>query len=447
MLHHIRSFLKTGILVGMALGLLACGGPSYQGKIIAVQSETGSVSGETKLVLIDASKNGKAKVLFEQLHSAASPSLSHDARYLYFQAKETARDPWQIWVADLKKNSLEKLTDFPENCTSPAALPDEKVVFSRESHVRGEVTADLWKIGLDGCCLTRLTYDPGVNTAPSVLREGRILYHHRALVPDPGPAKLRIMRPDGTKSEVYTHGWHKLFPGSKGSESPDGHVYFLSDDGSLSRVQHRRPLHTFERTGRMLEGELNSLFACRDSSLLLSYRQPGEELLSIYRFLPGSGLPPELLSTGKSDLRDPIAVEAVAPRPRILPSAVDPEKTTAQLMIQDINHSMLPMREGLRGDSLATQIRISTLDGELARVECKDDGSVYLKMDAQVPFRIETLNAQGESLRDPTPWIYLHPNERKAFTGFQSDPELAPRNYQPHAVKEDPVDLSTHKGR
>ncbi len=132
-------------------------------------------------------------------------------------------------------------------------------------------------------------------------------------------------------------------------------------------------------------------------------------------------------------------------RPRILPSPIDPEKPTALLMSQDINHSMLPVNQGLTGDTLANRIRISTMDGELAVVEVKDDGSFYLKLDANLPVRIETLNSQGEIVRGPSDWIYLRPNERRACTGCHADPELAPRNIQPLAVKEDPVVLSAEK--
>jgi hypothetical protein len=120
---------------------------------------------------------------------------------------------------------------------------------------------------------------------------------------------------------------------------------------------------------------------------------------------------------------------------------VDPAQPTAILMTQNINHSMLPIHEGISGDSLADRIRISTMEGELAVVEARDDGSVYVKLDADTPFRFETLNSQGEVLRGPSDWIYLRPNERRACTGCHADPELAPRNYQPHAVKEEPVML------
>ena len=140
-------------------------------------------------------------------------------------------------------------------------------------------------------------------------------------------------------------------------------------------------------------------------------------------------------------MTDPLLVKPLRERPRILPSAVDPGKPTGIIMSQDINHSILPVNEGLSGDTLADRIRVSTLEGELAVVEVKADGSFYLKLDADIPLRIEALNSQGEIVRGPSDWIYLRANERRACVGCHADPELSPKNIQPLAIKEDPVVL------
>ena len=68
------------------------------------------------------------------------------------------------------------------------------------------------------------------------------------------------------------------------------------------------------------------------------------------------------------------------------------------------------------------------------------------KLDADTPFRIETLNIQGETVRGPSDWIYLRPNERRACVGCHADPELAPKNFQPLAVKGAPVVCSLEEG-
>lgn len=432
--------IRVAVFAGLIPVMLSCGN-SYEGKIIAVALDgaPGNLDG-AQLVLLDPGKPDRdSKILVNDFASAASPSLSHEGRYLYFQGKQNEGDPWQIYVLDLKKGALNRVTDLSENCTHPASLPDGNVVFSRESNRKGKELKDLWKCKRDGCCLTQLTHTPAENQYPSVLWEGRILYSSKQVYPDLKKEQLMIMRPDGTKSELYTPGSKGLLPASRGLESPDGHIYFISTDGQLSRVLHKRPLHTFENLSTDLDGRFVSVTPTGDSSCLVSYLPVNGNTFGIYSFDPWNPKTPVALFEGELNLVDPLMITVMDPRPRILPSPVDPDKPTAILMTQNINHSMLPVHEGITGDSLADRLRISTLEGELALVEAKDDGSVYVKLDADTPFRFETLNSQGEVLRGPSDWIYLRPNERRACTGCHVDPELAPRNYQPHAVKEDPV--------
>lgn len=438
------NIIRVAVFAGLASGLcLSCGSNRFEGKIIAVELEStaGTLDG-AHLVLLDPDRMDKAATaLLNEFESSASPSLSHEGRYLYFQGKKKQADSWQIWVMDLQKGEVNQVIDLPENCTQPASLPDGSVVFSREGNVKGKTVQDLWKCMMDGCCLTQLTHNPAENTFASVLLEGRILYSSKQVYPDTRDEQLMIMRPDGTKSELYTPGCCGLLPASAGVESPDGYIYFISTDGQLSRVLHRRPLHTFENLSKGLSGGFASVTPLEDSICLVSYMPVDGSTFGLYLFDPSKAETPAALFQGDKNLVDPLMVTVMDPRPRILPSPVNPDKPTAIFMIQDINHSRLPVNGEITGDSLADRIRISTLDGELAIVKAKDDGSVYVKLDADTPFYIETLNSQGESLRGASDWIYLRPNERRACTGCHVDPELAPRNYQPHAVKEDPVVL------
>lgn len=441
-----RNAIRTAVFAGLIPLMLSCGN-SYKGKIIAVEldGDPGNLDG-AQLVLLDPAKPDKeSRVLINDFASTASPALSHEGRYLYFQGKENESDPWQIYVKDLKKGAVTRVIELSENCTHPASLPDGNVVFSRERNVKGKKVQDLWKCKMDGCCPMQLTHNPAENTQAIVLWEGRILYSSKQVYPEVREEQLMIMRPDGTKSELYSPGCCGLVPTSGGSESPDGYIYYISTDGQLSRVLHRRPLHTFENLSKELGGSFASVSTDADNTCLVSYLPVDGSNYGIYRFDPQSPGKPVVLFPGKKNLVDPMPVQVVDPRPRILPSPVDPGQPTAILMSQNINHSMLPIHEGITGDSLADRIRIYTLDGKLAVVEVKDDGSFYVKLDADTPYRFETLNNQGEVLRGPSDWIYLRPNERRACTGCHVNPELAPRNYQPHAVKEDPVLLAGQK--
>jgi hypothetical protein len=344
---------------------------------------------------------------------------------------------------DLKNQSVSRVTTLPENCTDPVSLPDETVIFSRERGTAGTTVQDLWRCGRDGCCLTRITYQPSKNFDAHILLEGRVLYLSSQQYPEPKDPVLMVMRPDGTKSELYNEGCCGWEPVSSGTESDEGYVYFISTGGRLSRVLHRRPLHTFENLSEGINGTFDAVYPLRGGRCLVAFKPASEKHFGIYSLIPGEGDAPELLYRGARNLTDPIPVVAMEVRPRKLPSAVDPGNPTGLLMSQNVNQSMLPVHAGLDGDTLAKMIRISYLEGGEKNIDVEEDGSFYLKLDADRPFRIRTLNSQGETLRGPSDWLYLRPNERRACTGCHADLELAPENVQPMAVKKDPVEFYT----
>jgi hypothetical protein len=408
------------------------------------KSSQGSYEG-AQLIAIDIQNPKKpVKVLSSDFMSAAAPAITHDGRYLYFQGKKEADQAWQIWVTDLQQGATSKVTDLPENCIQPAPLPDGSVVFSREGMVKGKLVFDLYRCEMDGAALTRITYNPAINSHPSVLQEGRVLYASSQQYPEEKETVLMVMRPDGTKSEIYYQGTDSSAPFGGGFESAEGYIYFI-EGGQLSRVLHKRPLHTRESLSDAFPGEFSAVYPMEGSNNLVSYRSSSKEPYALYTFDADTKEAPLMLFLGSSDLTDPVLVTVMEKRPMKLPSAVNTNNPTGLLMSQNINHSMMPVNNGISGDTVADRIRISTLEGELSVVEVKEDGSFYLKLDAETALRIETLNNLGEIVRGPSAWIYLRPNERRGCVGCHADPELAPRNFHPLAVKEDPVVLSAEK--
>jgi hypothetical protein len=435
--------LKYVVFTGfVSLWLWSCSS-SYEGKIVAVElnGELNAYESSSLLVIDPENTGKKKKVLSQDFHSACSPSVDHEGRYLYFQGKQNENDPWQIWMMDLKRGSTTRVIEVSEDCRHPAALPDGSVIFSRKSSVKERTVYDLWRCERDGSGLRRISFDPAINLYPTVLKEGRVLYTSSTQYPEVHTPVWRIMRPDGTKSELYFRASPHLYPGSDGSESDQGYIYFTGNDGQLARVSHKRPLRSLEVLSDLAEGSFSSVVAY-GKECLVSYQPADGEAFGLYRFDPETKNPPVLVYQGEKHLTDPVLLTHMPERPRILPSAVNPDNATALLMSQDINHSQEAVHPGITGDTVADRIRVSTLDSELGIIEVKEDGSFYLKLDADIPFRIESLNKQGEIIRGPSDWLYLRPNERRACVGCHADPELAPKNFQPLAVKEDPIVLS-----
>ena len=435
------------VFTGLAsVVFFSCSSNSYEGMVVAVElaGEAEVFEGASLVVIDPANPEKPARELINDFYGACSPSLNHEGRNLSFQGKQKKNDPWQIWLMDLEKGKVTQVTDLSENCTHPALMPDGTITFSRESTLSGLTVHDLWRCQLDGTGLTRLTFNPASNLHASVLNEGRVLYTSRVQYPDPQEPVLMVMRPDGTKSEIYSYGSYGVSPAGSGAESDEGYIYFIGNGGELSRVLHRRPLHTFENLSAELNGNFSGIVPT-ESGCLVAYQPSEGEVYGLYQFDPETRATPTLIYKGDKHLTDPVLIAALPERPRILPSAVNPSNATGILMSQDINHSQLPVHSGITGDTIADRIRVMSLEKELGVVEVKADGSFYIKLDSDTPFRIETLNKQGETVRGPSDWIYLRPNERRACVGCHANPELAPRNFQPLAVKEDPVVLSAEK--
>ena len=441
--YFYKYLVYSGII---ALLAVSCTSNSFEGKIVAVELADLSSHEGAKLIAIDPDKPGKTgRVLSKDFASASAPSLSHEGRYLYFQGKKNGGGPWQIWVLDLQKNSVKRVTDLPEDCFHPASLPDGTVIFSRTHPNNGGQENSLYRCKMNGSELTRITFNPGSVLHPGVLNEGRVLYLSQQQHAESGKPKIMIMRPDGTKSELYHTGYMGQQPLTGGVESEDGFIYFIEEGGSLARVNHNRPLHTHENLSNDLTGGFAAVYPYQNSGLLVSYRPEESANFGLYEFDAETQETPVLLYEGEKDVTDPVWIRALAERPKILPSAVNMEKSTGLLMSQNINHSMLAVHSDLKGDSMANRIRVVGLDGVIGELEVEEDGSFYLVLDADIPVRIETLNKQGETVRGPSDWIYLRPNERRGCVGCHADNELAPDNTQPMAVKGAPVDLSTKK--
>ena len=440
------ALIRLAVYAGIASILsLSCSRNAFEGMIVAVELPgdwKGSLEG-AKLIALDPDTPGQEIIhLTPDFESACAPSLSYDARTLFFQGKQEGDEHWQIWMMDLHKRITRRVTDVQENCTHPAPLPDGTIIFSREGSIKNIKNNALFRCNRDGSGLTQLTFNLGDNMHASVLREGRVLFTCSQHNPDPKTPDLMVMRPDGTKSEIYHRGSTPSHPVSKGLESKEGYVYFIESEGKLERVLHRRPLHTAEYLARGLEGSFSAVTPFDGSICLVSYQPSIGESYALYTFDTGSNEPPTLLYKGNGNVTDPVQIKAMEERQKILPSAINQDQSTGLLMSQDINHSMLPANPVLNGDSLANRIRLSGVNGELAVVDVKKDGSFYLEIDADSPIRIETLNNQGETVRGPSHWIYLRPNERRGCVGCHADPELTPENIQPLAVKEPPVVIS-----
>jgi hypothetical protein len=142
------------------------------------------------------------------------------------------------------------------------------------------------------------------------------------------------------------------------------------------------------------------------------------------------------------------ALEAVVvekhERPKELPSEVDLDVKTGLLLCQDINFTEIKSTDKAASTSKAIKIEVMGIDTSLGTVNVEEDGSFYLKVLADIPFRIKTIDQSGEVVNGPGSWMYLRPNERRGCVGCHEDNEQVPKNRQLLSVKKDPITIPVH---
>ena len=117
---------------------------------------------------------------------------------------------------------------------------------------------------------------------------------------------------------------------------------------------------------------------------------------------------------------------------------------TGLLLCQDINFTDPFLPDSSTAIRKALKIEVLGVDTTYGVVDVEQDGSFQLKVMADKPFRIRTLDKDGNVVGVPCSWLWLRPNERRGCIGCHENPELAPENIVSLAVKKSPVIIPVH---
>jgi len=201
-------------------------------------------------------------------------------------------------------------------------------------------------------------------------------------------------------------------------------------------------LHSRTDVSSGIDGDFYSVSSLQEGKLLTTYRSSTDKQYALYEFEEQKKILGKLIYKNENyNVIDAIVVKKHK-RPRNLPSELNMSKNTGIMVCQDINFTDLTSEQDSLPTKKAVQIEILGINSSLGKVHTEKDGSFYLKMLADTPFRIQTINTKGEVVNGPGNWIYLRPNERLGCVGCHEDNEQVPMNQQPLAIRKDPVILS-----
>jgi hypothetical protein len=390
------------------------------------------------------------KILTKDFYSACSPDISYDGRFMLFAGQQKQDEPWQIWEMDLNNQGCKRITSLNENCTDPSYLPGNRCVFSKMTVNDTVKTAHcLFTCNLDGSGLRQITFNPNACFATTVLKDGRLLTISRQLLPGQDHSMFVVMRPDGTKADMFYKGSRGKALITKAHETSDGKIVFIESDkedrmtGRLVSINYNRPLHTRIDLASGITGDFCAVLPLHPDKYLVSWRKADSEPFALYEFDPvKKSVGQKVLTDTKYNIVDVISVEEYQ-RPKKLPSEVDMQVKTGLLLCQDIN---FVFQQGSRfaDAGKAEKIEVLGIDTTYGVVQVEKDGSFQLKIVADKPFRIRTLDKEGNIINGPCSWLWLRPNERRGCIGCHEDPELVPENKVSMAIRKPPVIVPVH---
>lgn len=425
-------------------------------------SSTDSITGKSwryvpgsHLYAIDPGKPGNIpESLTENYFSACSPEISFDGKYMLFAAQKNQGDSWQIWEMNLASRKLSPVTSDTENSFDPAYLPGGHLVFSRtianDSLKSGHT---LFTCNTDGTNLQRITFNPHSYSGSSVLKDGRILTIGRQVFPKESSPEMMVLRPDGTKSELFYKSNDEVELLSRSWETSDGKIIFIESDKNngirkrLVSISYNRPLHSIVDLSSGIAGDFCAAFPVDPGRFLVSYRTTENENYSLFNFDPvRRELGDQIYKSPDKSILEAVLVREHE-RQKKLPSEVDAGVKTGLLFCQNIAITGSSSPDNIYSLSAGDKIEIIGVDSSLGVVNVEKDGSFYLKITADMPFKLKIIDAAGKTLFGPGSWIWLRPNERRGCTGCHEDHETVPANRVALAVKNQPVTVPVHRSR
>lgn len=406
---------------------------------------------QAQIVALDSEKPSSLTVLTSDFYSACYPEISYDGHNMLFAAQKEEGSLWQVWEMNLRNRKYRKILATEENCADPVYLPKGRMAFIRHTVNDTVKKADcLYTGNLDGTRVQQVTFSPHSNFATAVLKDGRFLTVARQVFPEVDDPMLMVMRPNGTKYDMFYMAPEGSTILTRVRETDDSRLFFIESDnndapgGNLISISYNRPLHTRENLSSEINGIFNAVLPKKSGTMLVSYLKPGSGHFALYEFDPAEKELGEIIfEDEKYNVLDVVAAEKYE-RPKALPNEVDPMVKTGLLLCQDVN--MLGFESTLNTNTAqkATRVEVLGVDSSYGIVPVAKDGSIYLKILADKPFRIKTLDKNNNVVNGPCAWLWVRPNERRGCVGCHEDQELVPHNMIPLAVKKDPEIIPTH---
>jgi hypothetical protein len=396
------------------------------------------------------------RVLSKGLAAAGDPVVCFTGKRLFFAGKKTENDVWQIYETKLPRGRPKARTSMPGGAMDPAIIATGDLVFSSPIPEAGQT----WNAAKPAALFVQdqreaprqLTFSTSAAVQPTVLSDGRILFvSARPANSAASEPALFTINNDGTELTAFALAGQNSLQVRRPRELFDGRIGFLTSatdecqNTMAETVLAARPfasrtaLFPFERRVHSVEPDgAGALLAC------LEKQEGGAS--AVYRISACAS------PVGEPLFEDPDwrQIEASSVGARAKPmgrvSTVTPAKSTGILLGLNANFTRLRPTDGEQ-PAQAERVRFmtSTESGQtqlLGEVPLQPDGSFMVKVPADTPIGLESLDAEGEVLYRLPPMLWVRPGENRSCVGCHEPYNRSPRNQRPMAVEVPPVTLS-----
>ncbi len=442
--------------------------------------------------IVALSAGGSIAILTPEFASAATPSLSFDGKRLLFAGKQEANENWNIWEMDVAGRNKKQITQDFGNCAEPrylalsAVTPPEFadkvrwITFSSDAaNVYDESgtapATSLYVRNLEpvegrGLFTRRITFTLSSVFSPIVLRDGRILFSsHQPAGGSFGNFPFMVTNWDGTGLNLFYRSRSGTSLNAMGCELSDRTLLFVESNnngtdpgGHLARVSFARPLNSYEPLSKG-SGRYCDPRQLPDRQLLVSFRD-GKESYGLYLFDFNAGAP------GKKIYDDPNWDElegfpvVSSAEPQGLISAVVDSESSGDLQCLNVYDSDTPAAKAIKKEevksvrlvegipySIREKMAPPLVDSDafprvktriLGEAPVEPDGSFFVRVPADTPLFVQTLDMQGTVLQTQRSWMWVRRGTSRGCVGCHENKELAPENRSTQAlIKAHPTSL------
>lgn len=447
----------------------------------------------SRIVLVEPGADGQglSRVLSQGLDAAGAPALSPLGDRVVFAGRRRPASAWCIFEAHLQRGRLSRRVEVPGgDCGDPAYLPQGEIVFvvtadggADEAFGPGPVSY-LARTTEEESGVQRITFGPGAATHPTVLHDGRVLFSMTTVASTgvrgaPEPA-LFTVNPDGTLLDPFSGVHDESGPELRARQTQDGRILFLSGPTAssprmLAWVEFGRPMGrrtqlvptvaNAETESLSLPLVVGSATPLAGVGLVVTGRAlggPQADTFGVYSLASGDERAVLLFDDPGWDEVEAVPVGRSRPA-RSRPSSVLAGESTGTLVCYDAGYSdrVHGPREGApapaavsvqtsaraaEGAGLASERMLEVAPGivELGRVTVSADRSFFVRVPADVPLRVRSLDADLEPIAT-SGWFWIRPGETRACFGCHERRDTAPPNRIVQAIAQAPQECAATK--